>query len=180
MKKFVARAALALMVLAQGAIAGDVVVPGVLDGFPTPPSWRLTAAGVSFDSESAYVWVDAEGNCRMEHRQECYPGHNGQIICRTISEWKCDRDTAFYRLPDSVSVDTDAKRCYYTAADGSALTIGKVKSFLWSKWIKLFDGADLSVTHDSAALTLDPDALADSLRADQFEQLYDVEAPSAQ
>ena len=172
MNRIVALAALLAAAAMAPATAEVITIEGELAGYPTPPSFVIRAAGVDFDDESTYIWVDSEGNCRWEHRQVCYPTQNGQVVCRTEREWKCDTDTAFYRLPESCTVDTDAKRAYYTSEDGQTTAYGKVKSFLWSKWIALFDGADLDVGYDGASLVVDTEALQGGLQKDQFQELY--------
>jgi hypothetical protein len=168
-------AALALT-LTSTATAETVTIPGVRVGFPTPPGWQLVDAGVSFNDDYVYIWVDAEGNCRWEHRQECWTGSDGRVHCRTEREYKCDRDSTYYKLPPSVSVNEEAKRANFAADDGSSVPFGKIKRFLWSKWISLFDGASLDVTYEGASLLLDPEALGTSDRQARFMDLYQVEA----
>lgn len=172
MRKIASMLLVALALVASAATAENLVVPAERQGFPSPPSWQLKAAGVDFDSDGVFIWVDSEGNCRYEYRQECYTRPDGSVVCRQVPEWKCDRDTAYYALPATCTVNEDAKRAYYTPEGGEAITFGKVKSFLWSKWIGLFEGASLDVTHDSAALVLDPEQLATDGVQENFRELH--------
>ncbi len=172
-RKLASMALLSLGLLVGGLRAETVVVPGEREGFPTPPAFRLIATGVSYNDDFAYVWVEAEGNCRWEWKQECHVGANGQVICRPVSEWKCDRDMAYYRLPATVKVDAAKKRAYFVAEGANPLAFGKTKSFLWSKWIELFQGAKLSVTHQTADLVLDTEKLGTGAREANFLDLYE-------
>lgn len=177
MNRLVALVAILLAIATSAPATAEVItIPGELAGYPTPPSFVIRAAGVNFDDQSSYIWVDSEGNCRWHYRQVCHPTGNGQVVCREEREWKCDTDTAFYRLPASCTVDTGAKRAYYTDDNGQTTAYGKVKSFLWSKWIALFDGADLDVTYQGASLVIDTDAIGGGLQKDQFRDLYEADA----
>jgi len=173
MRKIALAVWIVMGLFAPATVAETLVVPGELDGFANPPFWRLVAAGVDFDDEGVYIWVDAEGNCRTEWRQECHTNSQGQVVCRRVPEYKCDRDTAYYSLPETCTVDTDAKRAYYAAESGT-LAFGKGKRFLWNTWISLFEGADLQVTHDSANLVLDTDQLTTDAVKENFRDLHEA------
>lgn len=173
-RRYLLLAALAFAAAVTPATAEVVEIPGVVAGFPIPPHFVLKAAGVNFDRKSAYIWVDAEGNCRWDYKQVCWTDKNGQTHCRTEREWVCQEASSYYRLPtDKVTVDKGAKRAFYHAPGAAPLAFGKVKSFLWTKWIQLFDGAGLDVGYDAASLRLDTDALQGGVEKDQFRELYD-------
>ena len=167
-----AQSILLVTLLAAGLRAEVYTVPGTLAGYPIPPGFHLIADGVTHDKGNVYIWVDAEGNCHYEYKQECYAGPNGQVICHQVPVWKCDRATAWYKLPPFVTVNEEAKRAYAEVAPGAKLTIGETKQFLWSKWIKLFDGAGTQVSYQGAALVLDSAKLQSSLRQANFIELY--------
>lgn len=163
---------LGVALLAVGASAEVYTVPGTPAGYPLPPGFQIRADGVTHDKGNVYIWVDGEGNCRYEYKQECYPGQNGQMICHMVPVWTCDRATAWYKLPGFVTVDEGAKRAYAEVGPGAKLTIGETKQFLWNKWIKLFDGADTQVSYQGAALVLDSAKLQGSLRRANFVEIY--------
>lgn len=172
MNRFAIMASLAALVAAAPLAAEVLTIPGEHVGYGIPSGFVIQNAGMDFNDEYTYIWVDAEGNCRWDTRTECWTGNNGQVHCRTIREWKCDRAATYYRMPPSFTVDEDAKRADFTAEGATPLAYGKVKSFLWSKWIGLLEGAELLVNYDGAAVKLDTEVLATSLKKAQFEELY--------
>lgn len=144
-------------------------------GYGIPPGFVILGHGLDFTDDYVYIWAQAEGNCRWESHQECFTSANGQVVCRTIRERVCDHAATNYRLPESVTVDEDAAKAYYTAPDGTRLAFGKIKGFLWSKWIVPFEGAQALVNYQGAKLRLDPEVLGQSLDRDQFLELYGMD-----
>jgi hypothetical protein len=141
-------------------------------GYGIPDGFVIQGHGIDFNDSYVYIWVQAEGDCRWESRQECSSDSNGQVHCRTYQERVCSQANTTYRLPASVVVDKDAKRAYFTKEDGTRLAFGKIKTFLWNQWISLFDGAEALVNYQGAKLRLDTDLLGDSLHRLQFLELY--------
>ncbi len=150
-----------------------VTVEGTLVGYPIPTYWRIFGADMVGRDGKLYLRVMAEGNCRTEWREECHSAGDGRVICRQIPERVCDETYALHLLPEGFRIDD--KRVLF-ASGGAEYRIGKVKSFLFWKWISLRDGVNIQATYDRAALVLDLDALGnstdESVRVDNFARIY--------
>jgi hypothetical protein len=110
-----------------------------------------------FDDQGTFIWVGAAACPRPTEAAE--GGY-------------CPVTSARFRLPASVSVDSEGEQAEYTAEDGAVSTIGVVERFLWMKWVELIEGASIDATIEGAALELDLDALGEGLRRAQFLQLH--------
>ncbi|MCO4780796.1 MAG: hypothetical protein KC646_00625 [Candidatus Cloacimonetes bacterium] len=160
---------LVLLVLSLGSVlsAQDIVIDGIEGTSWANPSWRLVRKELAVNKKTPYLYVEVEGNCHYEYEQECTPKPNGGVDCHTVPKWTCDYDSKAFTLPKEVVVK--GKEVRYQK-DDLDIKLGKLKSFLFWKWVKTEDYVGIFTDIKSAKLIIrdQKDVKAEV----QFQELY--------
>ena len=113
--------------------AQDIVIDGVRQGWLNH-NWDLVGKELIVRNGTPYIRVDTRGNCHYEYEQHCKTLPDGTVDCETIPKWVCDNRSGLFTLPDTIK--TVGKEVRYISGDKD-LKLGKMKSFLFWKWVKL-------------------------------------------
>ena len=97
-------------------------------------SWTLTGKTMIVKDRIPYIRVDTQGNCRWEWRQVCTSLPSGGVNCKLEPEWTCDYRSGLFTLPAEVKVVDNEVRY---VKDATSIKLGKMKNFLFWKWVSL-------------------------------------------
>lgn len=140
------------LVLATAASAQPIEVPGERVSPPLPAHWAIKGYQGSWEDGRFKLAVTAEGDCRYEYRQECQiVGNPPRQVCHWVPVWTCNQAVANYRMPDQFTMQD--KQVHFHGA-GAPRHVGKIKQFLFWKWIELDDDVRVAATHDTARLRI--------------------------
>jgi|GEM_PF-788232 len=160
---------LVLLVAVSINFSNDIVVEGTSTGYLNP-SWDLVGKDLIVKSNKPYLRIDTRGNCRYEWKQECQTDANGNTHCQQVPEWVCDYRASLFSLPSQVKVV--GKEVRYQSEDKD-LRLGKMKNFLWWKWVKLDEYVDIYSNIETAKLIIRGEETLQKM--DQFEKLHKVD-----
>ena len=113
--------------------AEDIIIDGVRQGWLNH-NWDLIGKELIVRNQTPYIRVDTRGNCHYEYEQKCTTLPDGTVDCETVPKWVCDYRSGLFTLPDTIK--TVGKEVRYMSGDDD-FKLGKMKSFLFWKWVKL-------------------------------------------
>jgi len=148
------------------SFAGDIVLDGTAVHYLNP-NWDLAGKDLIVRKGVPYLRVNTRGNCHYEYEQECHPKPDGGMDCKTVPKWVCDYRAGLFTLPATVKTEGS----YVRFQDGEKdVKIGKMKSFLWWKWVSLEDNIGIWTDISSAKLIIRDAATV--LQEVQFQELH--------
>lgn len=149
--------------------AEDIIIPGVRQGWLNP-NWDLVGKDLVVRNGTPYLRVDTRGNCHYEYEQECHTKPDGSVDCHTVPKWVCDHRSGLFTLPSTVkTVGKDVR-----FIDGNHdIKLGKMKNFLFWKWVKLEANIGIFSDIETAKLIIRDAAVVQ--REIKFKKLHTVE-----
>ena len=153
MGKFYMKLILSALIIVLSSFSGfanDLVI----DGTPQHslnPEWVVIGKSLIVKDGTPLIRVDIRGNCRNEWKQVCTSLPNGGINCKLEPEWVCDFNSGVFSLPSEIKAVEDEVR--YIKSNQN-IKIGKMKNFLWWKWVSLENYIGIATDIESARLII--------------------------
>tara|TARA_Y100000589_G_C27154011_1_gene630058 strand:- start:915 stop:1439 length:525 start_codon:yes stop_codon:yes gene_type:complete len=159
---------LIISILSINAFANDLVIEATPE-HSLNPEWAVIGKSLIVKDGSPLIRVDTRGNCRYEWKQVCTSLPSGEIQCKLEPEWVCDFSSGIFVLPPEIKTVGDEVRYL---KDNRDIKIGKMKNFLWWKWVSLESYIGIVTDIETARLIIrNPEEVR---REIQFNQLNNL------
>ena len=159
--------ALIITILSFNSFAADLIIEGTPQ-HSLNPEWVVTGKSLIVKDGTPLIRVDTRGNCRHEWKQVC-TSLPGGINCKLEPEWVCDFSSGVFSLPEEIKTVEDEVR-YIKASKN--IKIGKMKNFLWWKWVSLENYIGIATDIESARLIIrNPEDVNREIKFNQLNNL---------
>ena len=160
--------ALIIAILSFNSFAADLIIEGTPQ-HSMNPEWVVTGKSLIVKDGTPLIRVDTRGNCRHEWKQVCTSLPGGGINCKLEPEWVCDFSSGVFSLPEEIKTVEDEVR-YIKASQN--IKIGKMKNFLWWKWVSLENYIGIATDIESARLIIrNPEDVNREIKFNQLNNL---------